>query len=97
MKPLLNLLALTALFAGSSPCAAEKPLNILVLYADDWRHDTPEKHQRMMKNYYRMATEVDSTCGRILQELKKQGVLDNNSATTIPTPTSRSPGTPAIS
>ena len=31
----------------------------------------------MMKNYYRLATEVDSTCGKVLDELKKQGVLDN--------------------
>ena len=30
-----------------------------------------------MKNYYRLATEVDSTCGRLIAELKKQGVLDN--------------------
>ena len=30
-----------------------------------------------MKNYYRLATEVDTTCGRILAELKKQGVDDN--------------------
>ena len=42
-----------------------------------WRFDTPEKYQTMMKNYYRMATEVDATCGRILQELEKEGVLDN--------------------
>lgn len=42
-----------------------------------WRFDTPEKYQRMMKNYYRMATEVDSTCGVVLDELRKQGVLDN--------------------
>ncbi len=42
-----------------------------------WRFDTPEKYQQMMKNYYRLATEVDSTCGRILEELEKQGVLDN--------------------
>jgi len=42
-----------------------------------WRFDTPEKFQRMMKNYYRMATEVDSTCGVILDKLKAQGVLDN--------------------
>ncbi len=42
-----------------------------------WRFDSPEKHQTMMKNYYRLATEVDSTCGRVLEELKKQGVLDN--------------------
>lgn len=42
-----------------------------------WRFDTPEKYQSMMKNYYRLATEVDSTCGRILAELKKQGLLEN--------------------
>ena len=42
-----------------------------------WRFDTPEKYQRMMKNYYRMATEVDTTCGVILDKLKEQGVLDN--------------------
>ncbi len=42
-----------------------------------WRFDTPEKYQTMMKNYYRLATEVDTTCGRVLAELRKQGVLDN--------------------
>ncbi|MEO7413104.1 MAG: sulfatase, partial [Opitutaceae bacterium] len=42
-----------------------------------WRFDTPEKFQTMMKNYYRLVTEVDTVCGRILEELKKQGVLDN--------------------
>jgi arylsulfatase A-like enzyme len=41
-----------------------------------WRFDTPEKYQTMMKNYYRLATEVDTTCGRVLAELAKQGVLD---------------------
>ena len=39
-----------------------------------WRFDTPEKFQKMMKNYYRLATEVDSTCGRILAELRRQGL-----------------------
>jgi arylsulfatase len=38
-----------------------------------WRFDTPEKYQRMMKNYYRLASEVDATCGIVLKELKKQG------------------------
>lgn len=42
-----------------------------------WRFDTPEKYQTMMKNYYRLATEVDAACGRILAELEKQGLLDN--------------------
>jgi arylsulfatase A-like enzyme len=42
-----------------------------------WRFDTPEKYQTMMKNYYRLVTEIDATCGRILAELEKQGVLDH--------------------
>ena len=42
-----------------------------------WRFDSPEKYQSMMKNYYRLATEVDSTCGRILAELQKQNALEN--------------------
>jgi arylsulfatase A-like enzyme len=42
-----------------------------------WRFDTPEKYQAMMKNYYRLCTEVDTTCGRVLAELKKQDVLDD--------------------
>lgn len=41
-----------------------------------WRFDEPEKYQRMMRNYYRMATEVDTTCGRVIAELKQQGVYD---------------------
>jgi arylsulfatase len=41
-----------------------------------WRFDTPEKYQEMMKNYYRLATEVDTVCGRVLAELERQGVLD---------------------
>jgi arylsulfatase A-like enzyme len=42
-----------------------------------WRFDTPDKFQEMMKNYYRLATEVDATCGKILQELEREGILDN--------------------
>jgi len=41
-----------------------------------WRFDDPEKYQAMMRNYYRLATEVDATCGRVLAELKRQGLLD---------------------
>jgi arylsulfatase A-like enzyme len=41
-----------------------------------WRFDAPDKYQTMMKNYYRMATEADTVCGRVIDELKKQGVLD---------------------
>lgn len=42
-----------------------------------WRFDTPEKYQSMMKNYFRLITEVDAASGRILNELATQGVLDN--------------------
>lgn len=42
-----------------------------------WRFDTPEKYQKMMKNYYRLASEVDATCGRVLEELRKQGLAEN--------------------
>ncbi|QDU89841.1 Arylsulfatase [Pirellulimonas nuda] len=42
-----------------------------------WRFDTPEKHQTMMKNYYRLATEVDATCGRVIEELRRQGTLED--------------------
>ncbi len=42
-----------------------------------WRFDTPEKYQTMMKNYYRLATEVDAVCGRVLEELRRQGALEN--------------------
>ncbi len=42
-----------------------------------WRFDTPEKFQTMMKNYYRLATEVDSACQRVLDELKTQGLLED--------------------
>lgn len=42
-----------------------------------WRFDTPGKYQRMMRNYYRLVTEIDATCGVVLKELERQGVLDN--------------------
>lgn len=42
-----------------------------------WRFDTPEKYQTMMKNYYRLATEVDDVCGKMLATLREQGVLEN--------------------
>ena len=42
-----------------------------------WRFDTPERYQESMKNYYRLATEVDAACGRVLDELRAQGVLDH--------------------
>lgn len=42
-----------------------------------WRFDTPEKYQQYMKAYYRLATEVDATIGRLLEELQAQGLADN--------------------
>ncbi len=42
-----------------------------------WRFDTAEKYQRYLKNYYRLCSEVDSACGRVLDELDRQGLRDN--------------------
>lgn len=42
-----------------------------------WRFDAPEKYQRMMRNYYRLATEVDSVCGRVIEELRRQNLLES--------------------
>ena len=42
-----------------------------------WRFDTPEKHQSMMKNYYRMASEVDTSVGILLDVLRNEGTLNN--------------------
>ena len=42
-----------------------------------WRFDEPDKFQTMMKNYFRLASEVDETCGNIIAELKRQGIYEN--------------------
>jgi len=42
-----------------------------------WRFDTPDKHQSMMKNYYRMASEVDTSVGIILNQLAQEEQLNN--------------------
>ena len=42
-----------------------------------WRFDTPARYQEYMKNYYRLATEVDAVCGKVMEELRKQGLLEN--------------------
>jgi hypothetical protein len=41
------------------------------------QYDTPEHYQVSMKNYYRMATEVDHVVGEVIKELKEQGVYNN--------------------
>jgi arylsulfatase A-like enzyme len=40
------------------------------------RFKKPDLHQRMMKNYYRLISEVDYASGKIVEELEKQGILD---------------------
>lgn len=42
-----------------------------------WRFDTPERYQQYMKSYYRLVTEVDAAIGRIADELRAEGALDN--------------------
>lgn len=42
-----------------------------------WRFDTPGKYQMMMKNYFRLLSEVDATCGAVLTELDRLGLRDN--------------------
>ena len=41
-----------------------------------WRFDTPDRYQEYMKNYYRLASEVDATCGNVIAELKSQGLYE---------------------
>jgi arylsulfatase len=40
------------------------------------RFDTPSKYQKMMKNYYRLITEVDNASENLVNELKAQGILN---------------------
>ena len=42
-----------------------------------WRFDTPERYQRYMTGYYRLITEMDEAIGRLVDELKAQGVYEN--------------------
>jgi arylsulfatase A-like enzyme len=42
-----------------------------------WRFDTPDSYQSYMTRYYRLITEVDGAVGRIVDELKTQGVYGN--------------------
>lgn len=41
------------------------------------RFDTPERFQAYMTNYYRLCTEADAVVGRLVAELRAQGVLEN--------------------
>jgi len=42
-----------------------------------WRFNTPEKYQKMVKGYYRMISGIDRTIGNIMNELEKKGIADN--------------------
>jgi arylsulfatase len=42
-----------------------------------WRFDQPEKYQTMMRDYFALITEIDTVCGEIVDELRRQGVLEN--------------------
>jgi arylsulfatase len=42
-----------------------------------WRFDTAASYQQYMTRYYRLITEVDDAIGRLVDELKAQGVYDN--------------------
>jgi arylsulfatase A-like enzyme len=42
-----------------------------------WRFDTPEKHQEMVKGYYRMISGVDHVIGRIQAALEEEGLAEN--------------------
>jgi arylsulfatase A-like enzyme len=41
------------------------------------RYMNDEDYQHYMKNTYRMVTEVDAACGKLIQKLKEQDVYDN--------------------
>ncbi len=41
-----------------------------------WRFDSPDRYQAYMTRYYRLITEVDGAIGRIVDELRAQGVYE---------------------
>lgn len=42
-----------------------------------WRFDTPEKHQRMVKGYWRMLSGVDLGVGRLMRALDERGLRED--------------------
>ena len=42
-----------------------------------WRFNSTEKYQESAKNYYRLISGIDREVGRIMEELKKQGLANN--------------------
>lgn len=43
----------------------------------NWRFDSPERYQKYMTNYFRLITGIDESVGKLIDELKKQGVYEN--------------------
>lgn len=43
----------------------------------NWRFDTEEKYQEMMKGYYRMISGIDYSIGKIRESLEKNGLAKN--------------------
>ena len=42
-----------------------------------WRYDTPEKYQRMVKGYYRLISTIDDNLGRLRQLLEDEDIANN--------------------
>ena len=42
-----------------------------------WRWDTPDKYQTNMRAYFRMISGIDHVAGRLVEQLKAQGLADN--------------------
>ena len=42
-----------------------------------WRWDTPDKYQTNMRAYFRMISGIDHVAGRLVEQLKSQGLADN--------------------
>ena len=42
-----------------------------------WRYETPEKHQEMVKGYYRMISTIDDNLGRLRKSLEEWGLSEN--------------------
>ncbi|MDU0352613.1 sulfatase-like hydrolase/transferase [Paraglaciecola aquimarina] len=43
----------------------------------EWRYNTPEKYQKMVKRYYRAISAVDKAVGMIYQKLEETGMANN--------------------
>lgn len=47
------------------------------VYRYQWRYNTPEKYQQMVKGHYRLISTIDDNLGRLRSLLNKQGIADN--------------------